>query len=42
MTPILLYGPSVEAAYLALLICAFLAISAGSAYAVAKLIARDR
>jgi hypothetical protein len=32
----------VEAIYLALLVCAFLAIGAASAYAVVKLIARER
>jgi hypothetical protein len=32
----------VEATYLALLVCAFLAIAGGSAYVVVKLLARDR
>jgi hypothetical protein len=32
----------VETAYLALLVCAFLVISGAAAYAVAKLVARDR
>jgi hypothetical protein len=32
----------VEAAYLAVLVCAFLAVSAAAAYAVVKLAARDR
>jgi hypothetical protein len=31
-----------EAAYLALLVCAFLAIAGGSAYLVVKLLARER
>lgn len=31
-----------EAAYLALLVCAFLAIAAGSAYLVVKLLAREQ
>jgi hypothetical protein len=32
----------VETAYLALLVCVFLAITGGSAYFVAKLLARQR